>query len=491
MLYFILAPFAASLICLLVRKQKALEYVTAASSGAAALGALNLVRQALGGGSFEMAGGVLNVDALSAYIIMAIALLSLAASLYSIEYMRNELAGGVVTQGTLRFYYLLFNLFVFTMLLVPVMNNLALLWIAIEATTLVSALLVGIYRRPRSIEAAWKYIILCTVGITFALLGTFLLYYASTGVQELAGGTLNWTVLGGMAARLNPATVRLAFILIMVGYGTKAGLAPVHNWLPDAHSEAPTPISALLSGILLNCAFYGVMRFAVIADKTCGHPFVQGIMVLFGLGSIIIAAVFILIQSNAKRLLAYSSIEHMGIISLSFGIGGFYGLYASLLHILNHAIGKPLMFFVTGRINTTYHSVETGAVRGVLRVLPLTGVLGFAGLMALTGMPPFNLFLSEFLMFRGLADGGHWYIFGVFLLAGMLVFYGFLKGFGGMFYGAPEEAKTERKPKAPARWWPASLVMVSLGAGLLFLGLNIPASLDRIISLSIGVIGRG
>ena len=209
------------------------------------------------------------------------------------------------------------------MLLVTLANNLALMWIAIEATTIVSALLIGLgfSKRSLAIEAAWKYIILCTVGITFALLGIFITYYATISVMG-GEGVLNWTTLRSIAPKLNPATMKLAFIFILVGYGTKAGLAPVHNWLPDAHSEAPSPISALLSGILLNTAFYGIMRFVSITDPSTGSAFTGNLLILFGLISMGVSSVFILIQVNYKRLLAYSSIEHMGIISLGMGIGG-------------------------------------------------------------------------------------------------------------------------------------------------------------------------
>ncbi len=502
MLFFLLAPLGTALICLIVRGPRALGYATLAGSAATALWVAALVAGAAHGSVYFSRGETFYCDSLSAYILMIIALLSAAASIYSIEYMAAELKAGAITPRGLRYYYFLLNLFIFTMMLVPISNNLALLWIAIEATTLVSALLVGIYRKRKSIEAAWKYIVLCTVGITFALLGTFIIYYAGAGVVPGGpgeAGTLNWTSLLPVAAALNPATVRLAFILIMVGYGTKAGLAPVHNWLPDAHSEAPTPVSALLSGILLNCAFYGIMRFAVIARAACGQIFVQDIMAAFGMTSIVIAGTFMLIQKNAKRLLAYSSIEHMGIICLSFGIGGVYGLYAALLHILNHALGKPLMFFVTGRIHSTCHSVETEEVSGFLKMSPLTGALGFAGIMALAGAPPFNIFLSEFLMLKGLAAGAHWCMMAIFLGASGFVFYGLLKDFGGMFLGRPKEEKTElsgqpeNRPGNPqgGNWWPASLMMLTLGAGLLALGLFTPAVLDKLITSSMNIIGLG
>jgi hydrogenase-4 component F len=484
MLILVSIPLAAALACLAVRNTRVHEYVTLGGTAAMCVLAAGIVREVLRGGTLQALGGLLYMDALSSYLLMVIVLLSFVTSVYSIEYMRDELAGAELDAKGVRYYYVLYNLFVFTMAIVPISNNLAVLWIAIEGTTLVSALLVGIYRKRESIEAAWKYIILCTVGITFALLGTFIIYYASSGAMGGGRGALEWTTLTAISGSLNPATVRLAFILVIIGYGTKAGLAPVHNWLPDAHSEAPTPISALLSGILLNCAFYGIMRFAVIAGKTCGHAFVQDVMFLFGLASIIMASIFMLIQTNSKRLLAYSSIENMGIISLGFGAGGFFGIYASLLHILNHAVGKPLMFFVTGRIRSTYHSVETGEVTGVLKCYPLVGALGFAGVMALAGVPPFSMFLSKFLLLRGLADGGHWYVLGAFLLASVLVFYGLLKSFGGMFLGAPP-ARAQRRRGFRL----ADPVLICLGAALLVLGLYIPDALDRLITMSVTAAG--
>ncbi len=508
----ILIPLAAAIICLLTGSRRVYEYATVLSCAALSGVALLIVGGALSGDIIKSSGGAIYADALSAFMIVVITLLSLATSLYSVEYMGNELMHGHIDAKTHRYYYLLYNLFVLTMLLVPLANNLAVMWMAIEGTTLVSALLVGLYRKRRSVEAAWKYIILCTVGITFALLGTFFIYYASSGASGGGMGALEWTALLAMAPGLNPATVRLGFILIIVGYGTKAGLAPVHNWLPDAHSEAPTPISALLSGILLNCAFYGILRFAVIARASLGYPFVRDMMFLFGISSVLVASIFMLIQRNAKRLLAYSSIEHMGIIALSFGAGGF-GFYAALLHILNHAIGKPLMFFVTGRIKGRYDTVESEQVSGVLKTMPMVGAVGFLGIMALAGAPPFGMFISEFLMLKAMAAGGHWVIIAVFLAAGGMVFYGLLRSFGGMFLGLPEASEPARLPEPLAspmsaripmpvgadvnrqlavrrfRGLLSGIVMFLMAGALLVLGLYIPGPLDRLITLSAGIIG--
>ncbi len=502
----ILIPLAAALVCLLIDNRRVHEYATVCACAAISVGALFLARGALLGETIKSSGGIIYVDALSAFMLLIITLLSLAAAIYSIEYMGSELDSGHLDGKTHRYYYLLYNLFIFTMVLIPIANNLAVLWMAVEGTTLASALLVGLYRKRQSIEAAWKYIILCTVGITFALLGTFIIYYASSGVSG-GKGALEWTTLLAMAPRLNPATVRLGFIVIVVGYGTKAGLAPVHNWLPDAHSEAPTPISALLSGILLNCAFYGIMRFAVIARASLGYPFVRDMMFLFGISSVVVASTFMLIQRNAKRLLAYSSIEHMGIIALSFGVGGPFGFYAALLHILNHAIGKPLMFFVTGRIKSRYGTVESEQISGVLKTMPLVGAVGFAGIMALAGAPPFGMFISEFLMLKGMAAEGHWVIMGIFLAASGMVFYGLLRSFGGMFLGAPSPASpvlseplsapiSAHMPLPvgadifrPRNYWPVGLTIFLIAGVLLALGLYIPGPLDRLITASAGIIG--
>jgi hydrogenase-4 component F len=491
MIYALGIPLLAAFVALASRNTRTGEYATVASSGLIALVSVLICRRVLSLGPIE--GQWFRIDALSAYILLVISFLSLLVSFYSIGYMRNEVlrGEGIKKERTLRMYYFLFNLFVFTMALVPAANNLALLWITIEATTLVSAVLVGIYRRRESVEAAWKYIILCTVGITFALMGTFIFYYASTeilgkGGQAMGeeGGILTWTGLISIAKSLNPATVKLGLILIMVGYGTKAGLAPVHNWLPDAHSEAPTPISALLSGILLNCAFYGIMRFSAIAGAACGHDFVQKLMAFFGLSSLIIAAIFILIQTNAKRLLAYSSIEHMGFIGLSFGTGGALGIYASLLHVLNHALVKPLMFFVVGHLHSMYHTVETRSIKGVLKTSPLLGAVGFIGLLAITGMPPFNIFMSEFLILRNFALGGHWYILSIALVASVLVFYGFLKCFGGIFLGEGES----KEVKGPVLSWRGGLLLSALCGAILFLGVYVPAPLERLLNLSSGIL---
>lgn len=344
MIAILLIPFVTAIVCYNMKNPRVVGYVSLAGVVALTVCAYPVIAASLSAPVSDL-HGTFSMDALSGYIMALVIFLSLASAGYSISYLEREFDAGLTNMRGVRTYYGLFHLFIFTMLLVTMANNLAVMWIGIEATTIVSALLIGLgfHKRPLAVEAAWKYIILCTVGITFALLGTFITYYASTAVMGTEGA-LNWTVLRDVAHKLNPETMKLAFVFVLVGYGTKAGLAPVHNWLPDAHSQAPSPISALLSGILLNTAFYGIMRFVSIVEPSTGGAFTGNLLIIFGLISIGISSIFILAQDNYKRLLAYSSIEHMGIISLGIGLGGFAGIYGALLHILNHALSKPLLF---------------------------------------------------------------------------------------------------------------------------------------------------
>jgi hydrogenase-4 component F len=446
-------------------------------------------------GPVSAVGGAFSMDALSGYIMALVIFLSFASAIYSISYLEHELEAGLTDLRGVRRYYGLLHLFIFTMLLVTMADNLAIMWIGIEATTIVSALLIGLgfHKRPLAVEAAWKYIILCTVGITFALLGTFITYYASTAVMGTEGA-LNWTVLKTVAPRLNPETMKLAFIFVLVGYGTKAGLAPVHNWLPDAHSQAPSPISALLSGILLNTAFYGIMRFVSIVEPSTGGAFTGNLLIIFGLISLGISAIFILVQENYKRLLAYSSIEHMGIISLGIGIGGPIGVYGALLHILNHALSKPLMFFASGKIQSRFGSTNIANVHGVLSSMPLLGTLTFIGALSLSGTPPFNIFVSEFTVLKAGVDKGLWPVAVLFLLSVVIVFYGVLSGFGKMLFGRPEESSTVHAGRHYAPGFDAGNalsngIMIVMAISIIVMGFKVPDFIDSTIRTCVQVLG--
>ncbi len=484
MILILLIPIFTSLLCYMLKGHRLTGYVSLV--GAAVLISVSIPYVNSAFRSPIQALDLFYMDSLSGYIMSLVIFLGLASSIYSVHYIDHEFSIGLIDKKGIRRYYCLFHLFIFTMLLVTVSNNLALMWIAIEATTIVSAILIGLgyTKRPMAIEAAWKYIILCTVGITFALLGTFITYYASISVNA-SGGILNWTDLRFIAQKLNPSTMKLAFIFILVGYGTKAGLAPIHNWLPDAHSEAPSPISALLSGILLNTAFYGIMRFVAIVEPSTGDVFTGNLLITFGLISMGMSAIFILVQENYKRLLAYSSIEHMGIISIGIGIGGTVGVYGALLHILNHALAKPLMFFASGRIQSHYGSTRIEGVRGVLSSLPLLGVLTFIGTLALAGSPPFNIFISEFSIIKAGVDKGLWIVVLLFLVFAVIVFYGMLSGFGEMLLGGEgsEGKEKEERPFLP------SAIMILMAALIIMLGFWIPDFIESMIRSSIYAVG--
>ncbi|HUI66599.1 MAG TPA: proton-conducting transporter membrane subunit [Nitrospirota bacterium] len=494
MVAILIIPVVTAFICYVLRNARLIGYASLVGTAALALCAYPTVTASISTPVADL-GGALSMDALSGYIMAIVICLSLASAIYSISYLEHELEAGLIDLRGVRRYYGLLQLFIFTMLIVTMANNLAIMWIGIEATTIVSALLIGLgfHKRPLAVEAAWKYIILCTVGITFALLGTFIAYYASTAVMGTEGA-LNWTALKTVAPRLNPVTMKLAFIFVLVGYGTKAGLAPVHNWLPDAHSQAPSPISALLSGILLNTAFYGIMRFVSIVGPSTGEAFTGNLLIIFGLISVGIAAIFILVQENYKRLLAYSSIEHMGIISLGIGIGGPVGIYGALLHILNHALSKPLMFFASGKIQARFGSTNIANVNGVLSSMPLLGTLTFIGALSLSGTPPFNIFVSEFTVLKAGVDRGLWPIVILFLLFVVIVFYGFLSGFGRMLFGKPEEASGLPAEDHHVGTYNAGNalsngIMIVMALAVIVMGLKVPGFIDSTIRTCVQVLG--
>src|SRR5579883_3425983 len=349
----VLVPLITACLCLFLNRRAWLELLTVTAAAATLALAMRAAARVVAVGRLSGLGSGLYADALSALSLLIIAFVGTTAALYSVGYMRENMKelGGEYGAGLreVRRYYLLFNLFLFAMLVVPLSNNLGVLWIAIEGTTLASLFLVSFYRTPEALEAAWKYVIVGSVGIALALFGTILAYYSAV---QVLGPTydLAWSVLPPVAARLNPGVMRLAFIFIVVGFGTKAGLAPMHTWLPDAHSEAPSPISALLSGVLLNTAMYGILRYYALATPSLGRAYPDALLLGFGLLSLLIAALFILRQDDIKRLLAYSSVEHMGIVAVGIAFGGALGMSGALLQMVGHALAKSLMFFASGLV---------------------------------------------------------------------------------------------------------------------------------------------
>jgi hydrogenase-4 component F len=297
-------------------------------------------------------------------------------------------------------YGVLVQAFVACMLLAVLAANVGVLWVAVEATTIVTAFLIGHGRSRGSLEASWKYIVICSVGIALAFLGTVLVYLAALHAGGHSAHALDWTWLMAHAHRLNPSLMRLAFALLILGYGTKVGLAPMHSWLPDAHSQAPAPVSALMSGVLLTVAFYALLRFKAIADGALGVAFPRALLVAAGLLSLVVAASLLLTQRDYKRMLAYHSVEHMGLLALGAAAGTPLAIAAVLLHILGHGLAKGVLFLTSGEILHAEGTTEIAQIKALLARRPaLGGIFGF-GLVALLGLPPFSLFVSELNMVR-------------------------------------------------------------------------------------------
>ena len=338
------------------------------------------------------------VDPFNVFLVALTAFVAFTTSVFSRPYMRIEEAHGRVTPARLRLYHSMFQLFVFAMLLALLTNNVGILWVAMEAATLTTVLLVSLYRTPEGLEAAWKYFILCGVGIAQALFGTILLYFAAERVLGAGGDALLWTALNGVRGELEPTVLALAFVFLLVGYGTKAGLVPLHNWLPDAHAEGPAPVSAVLSGLLLNVALYAIVRCKVLVDGALPNGFARHLMMGFGLVSVIVAALLLARQRDIKRLFAYSSIEHMGIVTFAFGIGGPIANFAGLLHMTVHSLTKSALFFTAGHAAQKAGTQLIDGIRGLVTINPVVGWGLAFGTLAILGVPPFGVFASEFLI---------------------------------------------------------------------------------------------
>ena len=349
-------------------------------------------------GPMLVGGRLFFIDSFNVFLVALTAFVGFTTAIFSRPYMQIEQAHGRLTPARLRLYHSMFQIFNFTMLLALITNNMGILWVALEAATLATVLLVSLYRTPASLEAAWKYFILCGVGIAQALFGTILLYFAAERLLGAGGDALLWTELNGVKGELEPTVLSLAFVFLLVGYGTKVGLVPLHNWLPDAHAEGPTPVSAVLSGLLLNVALYAVIRCKVLVEGSLQTSFARDLLMGFGLLSVVVAAFLLSRQKDVKRLFAYSSIEHMGIITFAFGMGGPIANFAGLLHMTVHSLTKSAIFFAVG------HAVQkagTQAIDGIRGMITLSPVIGWGlalGSLAILGMPPFGVFASEFLI---------------------------------------------------------------------------------------------
>ncbi|MFI4939017.1 MAG: hydrogenase 4 subunit F, partial [Burkholderiales bacterium] len=398
LLLVLFTPLLGGLVLGLVGHREAASDINAGFSLITFGAAVMLTVQIIAGGPAFAFGKLFFIDPLNVFLVTLTAFVGLTTSLFSRPYMLVERDSGKMTPNRMRLYHSMYQLFMFTMLLALVTNNVGILWVALEGATLATVLLVSVYRTAASLEAAWKYFILCGVGIALALFGTILLYLAAD--SQLGGGNdaLLWTNLNSVKAHLSPAVMSLAFVFLLVGYGTKMGLVPLHSWLPDAHAEGPTPISAVLSGLLLNVALYAVLRFKVLADGTLHNGLPGKLLIGFGLLSILVATYSLSRQKDVKRMFSYSSIEHIGLMTFAFGIGGPIATYAGLLHMTVHSLVKSAIFFTVGHACQKAGTQVMADIRGLVKISPTVGWGMLLGALAILGMPPFGVFASEFLI---------------------------------------------------------------------------------------------
>jgi len=391
-------PLAGGIVLWALGEHPAVPEANAMISFATFLAAVWLTAGVVSGGPMVAFDEQFFVDPLNVFLVALTAFVGFTTSLFSRPYMRTERDKGRMTPARLRLYHSMYQVFMFTMLLALTTNNMGILWVAMEAATLATVLLVSVYRTAASLEAAWKYFILCGVGIAQALFGTILLYFAAERILGAEGRALLWTHLDLVKGDLEPAILSLAFVFLLVGYGTKVGLVPLHNWLPDAHAEGPTPISAVLSGLLLNVALYSVVRCKVLADGALASRFAGNLMMGFGLLAVVVAAFFLSRQRDVKRMFAYSSIEHMGLMTFAFGMAGPIANFAGLLHMTVHSLVKSAIFFAVGHATQNAATQAMDDIRGLLKLSPTVGWGLMLGTLAILGMPPFGVFASEFLI---------------------------------------------------------------------------------------------
>jgi hydrogenase-4 component F len=476
-------PGVASVLCGLLHKRWQLETITLASVSVTLLSAFWLMTAVMHYGTLSTPQAWWYADGLSAYMVLVVSGSAFVVTVFSVGYLRRQIASRNVDNRQLWLYYLLLNVFVATMMLVLLSNNLGFLWIGSEATTLATALLVAFYERESSIEAAWKYVIICSVGIALALFGIILTYFSALHVVPASGNALNWTSLVQVAPSLDPAVLKLAFIFILVGFGTKAGLAPMHTWKPDAYMESPAPISALMAAGLVNVALYSLMRFYILVNAALGAGFASTLFIIFGLVSMATAVPFMLAQENFKRLLAYSSVEHAGIIVFALGIGTPFAYFGAMLHVLNNAIAKVLLFLTASNVRLAYQTRLIQRVTGAIKVIPVSATFLILGVFAITGWPPFGVFVSELtIVSAGFASGA---VVPSLLFVGAIatIFVGFIRHAAHMVLGEPQGPVTGGDAD------PVSLILLGLLlAGLLVIGIYIPPPLYQCIQNAANVL---
>jgi hydrogenase-4 component F len=479
-------PLVGVAVCLVLKSPRKILLTTC--GGIFAIGAVAAIAIAIviiRGTPILAANDWLLLDALSAYHLLVMILTFALTTLFAVRYFGDELRVNHFPTSLARQFSSLWFGIVASIMTVLLSNNLGVMWVGIEATTLVASLLISLHGQPLALEASWKYILLGVVGGTFAFIGTLTVGISTYRLPVETSGCLMWTQLMACAKTLNPEALKIAFIFLLTGYGTKVGLAPMHSWLPDAHSQAPAPVSAIFSGFLLNLSLYCIMRYIPLVEVATNHArWSLRIMVAFGIISIMISAAFILVQHDVKRLLAYHSVEHMGIITMGLGIGGL-GVLAGLFHTLNHSVCKTLSFFCAGRLGQLYGTHDMEQLSGVARVAPVWGIGLFASILALIGVAPFAIFMSEFQLVKAALDNRAMWALVFFLFGSSAIFVGALRHAMSMTWGDTAADKSYDK----ANIIDYVLVLFPLGL-LLLLGLWIPEFLWNLIQNAALIVGK-
>ncbi|HEX5082067.1 MAG TPA: proton-conducting transporter membrane subunit [Blastocatellia bacterium] len=425
-------------------------------------------------------GELLRADGLSALLMVCVAAVASLVLFLSPGFGREA----KYSPSQLRRYQLFINLFIFSMLFAVSANNVGVMWIAIEATTIFSALLIPLPGAKSSVEASWKYILICSVGIALAFAGTVLGYFDFVSLSGPAENALNWPVLLSHAPALHPEVMKLAFVFLLVGYGTKAGIAPMHTWKPDAYDEAPAPLSAMMSAVLLAVAIYAILRWKTVVDATLGSGYTNKLFIALGLLSLTIASFSIVLSRNYKRMLAYSSIEHTGLMCLGLALGKL-GVFAALLHLVNHTAAKSMTFLLAGRVFHRYGAAQIKDVSGLLKTMPGTARMLAVGVLAIIGLPPFGLFISEFTLMQAGFRAGHPWVMGAALALLLVAFVAIISHLNRMLYGPPPEGVAVGEKNV----WP--LVLMSLNvAALVTLGLAMPEPFKNLLNQIAGIVSR-
>ncbi|MDR2503486.1 MAG: hydrogenase 4 subunit F [Deltaproteobacteria bacterium] len=452
--------------------------------------ALAVIREVYTKGEVFAAGKWIYLDGLSALFLLVLALLAFITGLYSYGYMKHEVDHGEITVTTLCYYYGFSHLFIFTMLIVITTNNLILMWAGVEATTLASAFLVGIYGQNSSLEAAWKYIIICTVGVAFGLYGTVLVYSNASSAMAAAGldpaDAIFWTEVMQHTSGFDHTLMLIAFVFVFIGFGTKSGIFPLHAWLPDAHSEAPSPTSALLSAVLLKCAFLVILRYYIVINRSIESDMPQMMMLAFGCLSCLVAAFFIVTQHDLKRKLAYHSVQNMGLIAVGMGFGGPIGVFAAMIHVLNHSLAKGLLFCISGNVLLKYGTRDTRVVKGMLKAMPFSAILLAGGALGLGGLPPFNVFISEFLVVLAGIETNNFVLTVVLLLILMMVLGGLVHMVGSTIFGERPE-QIAKKELGIMTLLPTGALLIMM----LIMGVSIPKPVANIVHTATNIVLDG